>query len=173
MKAFGVSLLSCLIAFHFFSCKKESIAVLDFTKYTITDGACVATETDNSDWTTDTAWTTQESALLAFNDDDIVLVDSVIGNVAISPACPNPSDGFFTLTVTTERECKLKMACVNTEMETLYYHARKLSGGLTSIEFDLRSLTSFHKDDYYRLYYAFYNSTDSLYYRGHGDFRIQ
>jgi hypothetical protein len=173
MKRFYLLLLSSLLAFHFYSCKKQDITPIDFTRYTATDSTCsILGEADITDWTADSTWAIQETALLTFND-AIVLVDSVAGFIQISPPCPNPNDGHFTLGINTERECKMKIACVNTEMETLYYSTEKFTGGPTMLTYDFRPLTSFHKEMNYRLYYAFYNSKDSLYYKGHGDFRIE
>lgn len=174
MKSFYAPLLFLATLFQFASCKKDPVVIIDFSKYTATDSNCLITgAVDNTDWTDDITWAAQENALLAFSD-NIVLVDSIEGYIDISPLCPNPGDGLFTMDILTERECKMKIACVNTEMETLYFIAKKLTGGPpVTTEFDLRALTSFHKNMNYRMYYAFYTADDSVYYKGHGDFRIE
>jgi hypothetical protein len=175
MKGLYALLLSFLLLTGSSSCKKAALNTIDFTEITFTDSIyCgIIGEPDTSDWATDTAaWSAKENALLNFSD-DLVIIDSVAGTINISAACPNPNDGHFRIIINTERECKMKIACVNTEMETLYFAANKLTAGANTAEFDFGALTAFHKNMYYRMYYAFYNSKDSLYYKGHGDFLIQ
>jgi hypothetical protein len=173
MKSFYASLLPFIVLLLSSSCKKDNITPIDFTKYTRTDSSCaIIGEADITDWTADSIWTTSEIALMKFSD-GVVLADSLIGFINVSPPCPNPSDGLFIMRVNTERECKMKVACVNIEMETLYYTSSKFPGGLITTGYDFRQLTAFHKDSYYRLYYAFYNAADSLFYKGHGDIKIE
>jgi hypothetical protein len=173
MRKFYSSFITSIVFLQFLACKKETIIPIDFSNYTVTDSSCtIVVTTDPSDWSYDTTWTSKESSLMNFAD-NILIVDSLPGNIELSPACPNPSDGLFIIGINTERECKMKLACVNTEMETLYFLAKRFSGGPIVTGYDLRSLTAFHKDMNYRMYYAFYNSKDSLYYKGHGDFRIE
>ena len=42
-----------------------------------------------------------------------------------------------------------------------------------TIGFDFRSISTFRSGNNYRMYYGFYNANDSLYFAGHGDFKIQ
>ena len=105
--------------------------------------------------------------------DNILLTDSIAGYIEVAAPCSNPSEGQFAISINTERQCKMKVAFVNTEMETLNFTSIKLTGGPTVTGYDFRSLTSFHKGMNYRMYYAFYTAKDSVYYKGHGDFRIE
>lgn len=155
------------------SCKKDDSTPIDFSKITVTDTSCIfISDVDNTDWTYDAAWTIQEKSFLNFID-SIVVTDSTTGYVQLSAPCANPNEGAFTLGINTEKQAKMKLVCVNTEMEILHYNSAKLTGGPITRAFDFRSNTAFHKNENYRLYYGFYNSKDSLYYKGHGDFRIE
>lgn len=172
MKSVLVSLLFMVIAFQ--SCKKNTVTPVDFSKITVADASCVyISEVDSTDWTYDTNWTTQELNFMRFTDTSVVVTDTATGFVQLSAPCPNPSEGLFILGLNTQRQCKMKLVCVNTQMQVIYYLTRKFSGGPIVTAYDFRSTTSFHKNENYRFYYAFYNATDSLYYKGHGDFRIE
>ncbi len=167
--------LPFIVAFIFFisSCKKDTSTPLDFSKITVTDTSCIyISDVDLTDWTSDAAWTTPETAFLNFAD-TILATDSTTGYVQFAAPCPNPNDGLFTLGVNTEKPCKMKLVCVNTEMQVLYYTSLQLTGGPVATVYDFRSNTAFHKNENYRLYYGFYNSKDSLYYKGHGDLRVE
>jgi hypothetical protein len=158
---------------YFSSCKKDAVTAVDFSKYTATDSNCLFTGTiDNTDWTNDAEWSATENALMNFST-SIATLDSITGYVVVSALCPNPGNGVFTLRVNTERECKMKIACVNTEMETLFFTTNKMAPGPNINSFDFTAITAFHKNTDYRMYYAFYTSKDSVYYKGHGDFRIE
>jgi len=161
------------ITVAFSSCKKDNSTPIDFAKITVTDTSCIyISDVDNTDWTQDAVWTIQEKSFMNFAD-SIVVTDSTTGYVQPSAPCANPNEGAFTLSMNAEKQCKMKLVCVNTEMEVLYYSSTKLTGGPISNAYDFRSNTAFHKNENYRLYYGFYNSKDSLYYKGHGDFRIE
>lgn len=161
-----------MVLFHS-SCKKEIVEPIDFSKYTATDNNCVPLGViDSTDWTYDAEWNATENSLMNFSD-NITGTDSIAGYVEVSPACPNPSEGIFIVGVNTERACKMKIVCVNTEMEPLFFTTKQLTGGPIVTAYDLRPLSAFHKNMNYRMYYAFYNAADSVYYKGHGDFRIE
>ena len=169
--------LSCfaflLTVLLFSGCKKDNLSPIDFSKITVTDTSCIyISEVDTTDWTYDDNWTEQETNFLNFAD-TIIVTDSVAGFVQVSAVCPNPNEGLFIMGINTQRQCKMKLVCVNNEMQVLYYLTRKFTGGSVTTSYDFRSLTAFHKNENYRLYYGFYNSKDSLYYKGHGDFRIE
>jgi hypothetical protein len=172
MKPVYLSILFIVLAFT--SCKKTTVTPVDFSKITVVDASCVYVgEIDSTDWTYDASWTTQELAFMKFTDTSVVVTDSSTGYVQLSGACSNPNDGLFIIGMNTQRQCKMKLVCVNTDMQILYYNTRKFTGGPIVTSYDFRNNTSFHKNQNYRIYYAFYNATDSLYYKGHGDFRIE
>ena len=173
MRKFFLFLFTAAVLFHFGACKKDNIVPIDFSQYTATDSNCIISGVyDNTDWTYDTTWTATETALMSFNA-NIATTDSTFGYVHVSPACPNPNNGLFIIGINTEKQCKMKIVCVNTSFETLYYTSKKFTGGPIVTSYDFSALTSFHPNENYRLYYAFYNSLDSIYYKGHGDIRIE
>ena len=157
------------------SCKKDTSVPIDFSKITVTDStSCIIiSDVDTTDWTYDANWTPGVTAFLYFIDSNLVVSDTLTGYVQVSPACPNPNHGIFIMGVNTERECLMKLVCVNTDMQILYYTTRKFTGGPIVTAYDLTTSTSFHKNANYRVYYGFFNAFDSLYYKGHGDVRIE
>lgn len=157
------------------ACKKDPLyLILDFSQYTATDIHGIQTAPpDTTDWTNDSYWAPAELALFTFNDTAANSTDSVIGNVVVSPAFPNANNGQFAVGLDPERQCKWKYVFVDKELRVLDYGIRRLNGGPTFFTFDFRSATAFDKGDSYRIYYGFYNSKDSLYYKGHGDIKIE
>jgi hypothetical protein len=173
MKKIGFAFLSfVLLNAVLQSCKKEVVQVVDFTSITPTDNECRITGTfDTTQWNNSVLNRQTDTVLLVFGD-NIVITDSICGNITISPPCPNPSNGFFIWNVNPSRQCKLKVVCVNTAYDILYYNAYALNGGPITLGFDFRAQTAFRTDSNYRMFYAFYNSRDSVYYSGHGDIKI-
>lgn len=173
MKNLYLFIVALVITACISSCKKSAVATpIDFTQYTTTDEQDNVIGTpDATDWTLDTVWSTRESNLMLFKD-TVKLTDSVAGLVEVSPAFPNPADSILFVGINTERQCKLKYVFVNTDFEILSLGSRKMFGGPIVTSYNLATSTSFHKDAYYRMYYAFYVAGDSLIYRGHGDIKI-
>ncbi|HWB62921.1 MAG TPA: hypothetical protein VG603_05365 [Chitinophagales bacterium] len=157
----------------FSSCKKDVVEVLDFSKYTSTDNDCSITgPIDSTAWKNDVLNRTRDTARLIFSD-DLFVTDSMAGTITLNPPCPNPSDGLFIWNINTTRQCKLKVVCINLSNEVIYYNAYRLVGGKMTVGFNFKGNSAFKAGNNYRLYFAFYTATDSLYYSGHGDFRIE
>lgn len=161
-----------LLAVGLPACQKDPAPVYDFSRQTITDSLCQVISADSTDWTYDPVWTAFDSSTVRFAD-TIVITDTLTGYVNISPACPNPGNGLFIIGLDTEHACAMRVACVNTEREVIWYSARKLNGGPVITAYDFRNVTAFRPGENYRLYYAFYNHKDSMFYRGHGDISRQ
>ena len=156
------------------ACKKDEVFAPDFTTITQTDSSGVVIgSVDSTDWGYDAGWNGTEFNFLAFNDTSANSLNSITGTVMLSPPMPNPSRGLFILGLNPERQVKMKYAFVNSDLKVLQYGARKLNGGVTWMPLDLTTNTAFKKGEYYRMYYGFYNSKDSLYYKGHGDIKIE
>jgi hypothetical protein len=173
MRTCCVLLLSGLLFCLLPSCKKDAPPP-DFSQITVTDSTCLLIgDTDNTDWTFDDYWMTGEYQLLKFIDTNAVATDTSIGWVQIHALCPNPNNGIFIWDFATEYPAKMKLAVVNTKFRVLYYEAITLTGGSSAVSYDFRYNHSFHQGENYRIYYGFYNSRDSLYYKGHGDFRTE
>jgi len=154
------------------SCKKNSVRIIDYTHYVATDKECRVTGTiDTTQWVNNVLNRAEDTAWLIYTD-NIVISDSVCATISMSPPCPNPSNGFFVWDVNPSRQCKLKVVCISTAQDILYFNTYGLNGGPITLGFDFRSQTSFRTDSSYRMYFGFYNSRDSLYYSGHGDIKI-
>lgn len=155
------------------SCKKDVQQVVDYSAYVATNNECRVTGTpDSTQWTNSVLTRATDTANLTFAD-NIVIVDSATGPIIINPPCPNPSNGFFIWNINPTRQCKLRMVCINTAQDIIYYNAFGLSGGPITLGFDFRTISTFKSGNSYRMYYGFYNANDSLYVSGHGDIRIQ
>lgn len=168
-------LLSLLIAVLFIlvACKKETIHVLDFDSITATDSLCqIIGDTALANWTKDEDWITAENNLLAFKT-IVENADTALSKLTVLPACPNPTNGQFSITIKSTKKCKLKWVMVNKKLETLAYQQQIIDSGQHLIPFDFLSSTAFDSATNYRLYYGFYNSKDSLYYKGHGNISWQ
>jgi len=174
MKKFILFLLGAMLLLHLLSCKKEVITGISFEQITTVDSLCEMTGTiDPTDWSYDSTWTTVEQTLLTFIDPNIILTDSLPGRVTVYPACANPNNGVFHVDVFTQRECEMRVAFVNNDFQILQYQSLHLYGGLITNHYDFRYLTAFHPNAYYRMYYAFFDARDSMYYQGHGDLFLQ
>ena len=172
-KAAAVLLLIAIFAQLLQSCKKEVTQIVDFSKYTATDNECrIVGVADTTQWINSVLSRAQDTALLIFAD-NIFISDTQAAKISITAPCPNPSNGFFIWNVNPSRQCKLKLVCVNTDGDILYYNSYGLLGGPMTLGFDFRNQTVFRSGTNYRMYYGFFNSLDSLYFSGHGDIRIQ
>ncbi len=157
----------------FYSCKKNNEIIYDFTQYTETDSTgSIIGGNDTTDWGYDGSWSSGELSLLSFKD-SLVAGDSTTGTVEISPAFPNPGHGIVLIGVNTEKSCKMKAVVVDEDFHILYLDNRLFTGGPILTVHYLGTSTAFHSGHYYRMYYGFYNSKDSLYYKGHGDLLIE
>lgn len=154
-------------------CKKSPESPINFSAITVTDTTCLyISDVDITDWGSDAGWATIEYNLISFKD-SVRISDSLTGYVQVSAICANPNDGHFSWQINTERECMMRMALVNNEMQLLHYEVKRMPGGPLTLNYDFRNNTSFHKNENYRIYYGFYNKKDSLYYKGHGDLRLE
>lgn len=166
-------LLITLTVLLLYSCKKESHAGYNFTEITVTDTNGNSTgSTDSTDWGYDSKWSSAEIKLLSFKD-TLKTTDTATGYIRLSPLFPNPGNGVFLMGVDVEKACKMKAVFVNEQFQILHYLSRSFTGGPILTVHDLTINTAFRKGNYYRMYYGFYNSADSLYYKGHGDIRIE
>lgn len=165
------SLLFAVCAFA--ACRKESTAGYNFTVITYTDSTGAVNGTvDSTDWGFDSQWTAAEIKLLSFKD-TLITIDTSIGYVKLSAAFPNPCKGKFIIGVDVEKACKMKAVFVNERFEILHYTSRIFTGGPILTAYDFSGNPAFHRSNFYRMYYGYFDSRDSLYYKGHGDLQIE
>lgn len=168
MKWLAATLLFVLLN----GCKKEPEVVYDFSIQTITDSVCNTITQDLTDWTYDQYWTRTDSLFVLFND-NLPLSDTTTGWVRVEPLCPNPGSKSFTLKIHSTKPAKARFAIVNTDLEMVYYASGIVHGDTVIQKFDLNGYSSILPQQNYRLYYAFFNSKNQMYYKGHGDFRVE
>lgn len=132
--------------------------------------------TDDSDWTLDGKWNKQEVKLFA--DDLKVNVNSQpAGDVFDLGFFPNPVEagGQATLLYRTAlTNARLHLVFVDKKYKVLNrLDLPAAVGGRYGSQLLLDLPTSKFADKaLYRLYYVFYNSDNTLYYKGHGDFKV-
>ncbi|MBK7148700.1 MAG: hypothetical protein IPH78_07695 [Bacteroidetes bacterium] len=155
------------------SCKEEAFTPLNFSEFTRTTDSCSIIGTpDLTDFTNDPQWTAQEEKVMSFKN-LLSGADSMAGNLQVFPICKNPNHGSFSLGIFSEKACKLKLAFVNYDMDILQYATLLQDSGEVTYPFDFSALSAFRPNENYRLYYSMSTAADSVYYRGHGDFRIE
>lgn len=155
------------------ACKEEQFTPLNFDAVTRTNDSCaILGQADPTDFTHDLLWTNQEESVMSFKNTQQG-ADSLAGNIQVLPICKNPSNGQFSFEIRCEKACKIKLAFVNYEMDILHYATFVQDSGQVNHPFNFVGLSSFRPNKNYRLYYSMSNSLDSVYYRGHGDFRIE
>lgn len=155
------------------ACKEESITPLSFSEFTRTTDSCSIIGTpDLTDFTNDLQWTVQEENVMSFKN-LLPGADSMAGILQVLPICKNPNPGTFNLRIFSEKTCKLKLAFVNYDMDILHYATLLQDSGEVTYPFDFSALSAFRRNENYRIYYSMSTAMDSVYYRGHGDFRIE
>lgn len=165
-------LLAALLFVLVSGCKKEPVVVYDFSVQTTTDSTCQIITEDPTDWTYDPYWTRKDSLFVLFND-NLSITDTTIGWVRVEPLCPNPTNKSFVLKIHSTKPAKAHFAIVNTDLEMVYYASGIVHGDTVIQKFDLTEYSSVLPQQNYRLYYAFFTGKNRMYYRGHGDFRVE
>jgi hypothetical protein len=173
MKNTGIAIVSFALALMVLqSCHKETVTPVSFSTIDSTDNECRVTGTvDTTQWCNSVLNRASDTLFLTFAA-NVGITDSVCGRVTMAPSCPNPSNGFFIWNVSCTRQCLLKVVCVSTAFDVLYFNSYVINAEPITLGFDLRAQTAFRNDSSYRMYFGFYNSNDSLYYSGHGDIKI-
>lgn len=127
---------------------------------------------DPTDWTYDATWTDEEHALMMFADTINNVLDTGNNIIQVYPAYPNPSSGLFSFYAACGKESKVKLVLVDSSMHSLRTFAYRTEEGAIHKHFGFHLASDIDTGNY-RMYYGFYNSSDSLYYKGHGDIKIE
>jgi len=154
----------------FAGCRKESLNKIDVSGITETDAfGNVKSTVDNTDWTGDTNWTSEESSLF-INPPDSLLVNTEATSVSISPASPNPSQGIIGCYLNASKKTMVELVVVDGALSVKDRYFMTLSIGT---EFRLKlDDGKYSNNTNYRVYYGFYSLSHPLYYKGHGDIKI-
>lgn len=152
-------------------CKKNNDSpVIDVSQITSTDALGNILSQDNTDWTKDNNWTDKEQALFQAPT-SAQLVNTETGTVTIFPAYPNPVINQQFLTIKTSTITLLQIVIVDNMLSIKKRYFVLTSGSTLSFAY-LFDAAIFTNNTNYRLYYGFYSLSDGLFYKGHGDIRI-
>jgi hypothetical protein len=155
--------------------EKEETPKIDVSKITTTDigGASLGT-VDNTDWTIDANWTSEELALFQTPSSQ-QLSGTETESITVFPAFPNPLNNVFTFVIAITKITCIQLVVtddrLNVKERFIFKNALPGSGiSLSQIKLDA---SKYDNNTNYRVYYGFYSVTDDLYLKGHGDIRIQ
>jgi hypothetical protein len=139
--------------------------------------------TELGDWETDSVWSPDETALLAFPDtvtlNGTFIKDTTGWNTGpgiheqpknIVIAFPNPASSSQTLILRALGLVKMKAVIVDNYFNRLITFARKDS--IADIMIDVSDLTKFKSGSIYRMYYSLSVTGNLNFYTGHGDILI-
>ncbi|MDG1913031.1 MAG: hypothetical protein P8I55_00395 [Crocinitomix sp.] len=151
-----------LTSYLFFACDKQG-----YKSFTETNefGEVVG-EADPTDWIADADWKSGIEDLIA---SECELEG--IGNsetVAVYPAFPNPATFSTTFAANVEDSCLMRVVIVDKYNTVYSKFCRHLIPGNNLLDLDISSF-ALAVGGRYRLYYAFLDESDAVFYKGHGD----
>jgi hypothetical protein len=161
-----------IISLFLISCPKDKTELpentITITGITACDETGLLTgEVDTTDWNADAAFPDEVNTLLNFTD---TLDYSYVYNSTISIfAYPNPFENQFSFTVSSTENTIMKYMIVDESLKVYTKGALNLNTGNHTISILTDNL--FPANKYYRMYYALYNYTKTVYYKGHGDLK--
>jgi hypothetical protein len=123
---------------------------------------------DETDWTSDTSFPKTIYSFLNFTD-TVDYSNAEISEITYIEAYPNPINTVFVLQFGVSNSSVIKYIIVDDSLKLYTENAIKLQMGTYAIAIQTDSL--YPKNKYYRLYYAFYDKTKKIFFKGHGDIK--
>lgn len=152
-------------------CKKNNDKpTIDVSQITITDALGNILSQDNTDWTKDNNWTTEEEALFQ-TPTAAQLANTQTATVSLFPAYPNPASSQQSIVIATSKTTLLQIVITDNMLSVKQRFFVNTSNTTQAISYLFDSLI-FSNNTNYRLYYGFYSLSDGLFYKGHGDIKI-
>lgn len=155
-------------------CKKtpDSQPIIDTSKITETnDQGEKVGQVDETDWTEDTNWKSAEYNLF-MKPNTTELENTETATITIHNAYPNPIWKMVVLNYVAT-EVTLVQVVVTDNMlnikDRLFYKTKQ---GNNTIQIAMDA-DHYKSNTTYRIYYGFYSATNELYFKGHGDVKIQ
>ncbi len=168
ISSFFLLIFFCLVA----GCDKTTPFTIDVSQITFTDSLGNSSGTaDNTDWTQDAEWNETEKSF--FRTDPVDLSGTEVASITLLPAYPNPTSvKQITIRFTASAITYLRLALVDRQLNKLSFYSFITVAGLNAfiIPFDE---TKFSANNNYRLYYSFDAPGTLMYFKGHGDVRVQ
>jgi hypothetical protein len=125
---------------------------------------------DSTDWREDENWTEEEISLFD-TPDTMHTRNAKTGTVTVYPAYPNPLHREFGLSIRTSTATVMQLVFADSLLAVKNRYVLPVDSGSKSFRFRLDT-SLFAAGTNYRLYYGFYSRTDPLYYKGHGDLKL-
>lgn len=169
-------ILVCLFLFAlvFSHCGKEKISTreIDVSRYTQTDNIGMVVGTvDETDWTKDSVWTAAESQLFE-SPPATALAGTTTGSVSVFPAFPNPVSQTFGFAFKAKQEALIQLVVTDNRLVVKDRFSFRADTGSRVVMIRLTN-DRYKSKTNYRLYYGFSSATDVLFFKGHGDLRLQ
>lgn len=166
-----IFLISFLVLTLNIQCKKkEDKPAIDVSQITTTDALGNILSMDNTDWTKDDNWTTQEEALFQTPTAE-QLANTETAVISLLPAYPNPVSHEQFIVITTSKITLLQIVITDNKLaikQRFFFTTPSTTQSITYL-FDS---SIFSNNTNYRLYYGFYSLADGLFYKGHGDIQV-
>lgn len=161
-----------LISILHLNCKKDSNAKIDVSAITETDNVGnTLSQIDNTDWIIDNMWTTDELALFQTpGSSQLTNMEKAI--VSIEPSFPNPSAGGFYFAANISKSTLVQIVITDNMLsvkDRFFATNKNINFYLLKLNLDA---SKYPNNTNYRMYYGFYSMADGLYYKGHGDLKI-
>ncbi|MGE0076421.1 MAG: hypothetical protein AB7S48_01025 [Bacteroidales bacterium] len=121
---------------------------------------------DATDWLNDNNFSEKINSLFIF-EDTVNYETSKISTVEIVEY-PNPVENIFYLHFNLSDDTVIKFVIVDESLKVYFKYASKLKIGNNLLAIQAEKLP---RNKYFRIYYAFYDNSKTIYYRGHGDIK--
>jgi len=160
--------LTLIITLLLTTCTKDEGGIINISGITTRDNVGnLLGGLDETDWTNDASFPDAVSSLLNFTE-TIDYSNAEISTIQIE-AFPNPLESQFILNLSSSTGTVIKYIIVDEALKVYSEYALNLSAGNTLLAIQMNS--SFPNNKYYRMYYAFYDKTKTIYFKGHGDLK--
>lgn len=158
-------------------CKKKEEAAapeyrIDVSRYTMVDeNGVVMGDVDPTDWTYDPNWDAATLAIFA-PPPAALLAGTDTATIRLFPVLPNPGNGDFLFAYSASRSTLLQLVVTDDRLQVQLRSFVPLANANTIYNTRI-GLPATVGTGNYRLHYAFYNAAGTIYYKGHGDIRVQ
>ncbi len=150
-----------------FGCSKDSDEIISIKGITERDniGNILGNE-DITDWSSDTEFPDRIVDFLNFHG----ALDYSISEVASLEiyGYPNPFESNIYFRVSCSKKTVCRFVIVDESLKIYFVHGLLLNVGSSAINL---SASYFPRNKNLRIYYTFYDSSETIYYKGHGDIR--
>ncbi len=169
MKIILVLIVLCLSLMS--GCSKTTPFTIDVSNITSTDAqGNIIGSPDNTDWTMDAEWSETEKSF--FRTDPVDLTGTSVAAIAIQPAYPNPTQSrsvTFQFTASTITYLRIALVDVQLRKQSFYSFLTVVGLNAFQIPFEEAKLPA---NKNYRFYYSFDAPASPMYFRGHGDIKV-